>query len=299
MGRALRRAALTLGLAIVVPVGTASAQPPSVQAFYMYGTTAGALEQNAYNDGCYFAQHQPGGDRVMMLDFGAARASSGGGGSLDFSDVYFSNPTILAALESASNGVHNCYRQGYTEIAYGNSNYHMTQAGMSTTDAYNAGIWQADRANDLYNYEQNNGRVQQDAAAGTDMEPDYDYRPISNNLVNGNAAAGVVLDYDYGSADGCPSSGSGGACDNGWGTFDVAWASFSGLALPAPEIYYGVNAAQWTVIRRSWDASKSGYYFAAATGESGAGLTPQQGWDYLSADNNGLVQSQPGIICFC
>ena len=262
----------------------------------MYGTTALALEQNAYNAGCYFAQHQPGGNRVFMLDFGAARADPSGGGAIDFSDVYFSNPTILTALEAASNGVHNCYHAGLTEIAYGTNNSALS--GMSDRDAMNAGYWQEQRANDLFNYQRNNRRIAQDAAAGSDVEPSWAGKTISNDLVNGASKAADAVWYDFGSADGCPTSGSGGACNNGWGTFDVAWASFSGTARPLPEIYYAVNAAQWAVIRRNWDAHKSGYYFAGSTGSTGVGLTPQQGWDDLSADNPGLVQRQPGTICF-
>lgn len=275
--------------------------PPVVTAYYMYGTTASALETNAYNHGCAFARNQPGGDRALMLDFGAARTiGSDSYGALDFSGTVFGNTTILAALESASDGVHDCYSgRGFTEITYGNSNWEMTQAGMNSTDSHEAGYWQATRANNLYNYEQNHGRVQQDGEAGVDMEPSFDKRPISNELVNGASEANVVVDFDYGSADGCPSSGSSGSCNNGWGVNDVAWASFSGVALSLPEIYYAVNASQWTVVRRNWDANHStNYQFSGVTGSTGVGLTPQEGWNDLAADNQNLVLSQPGIICF-
>jgi hypothetical protein len=235
-----------------------------------------------------------------MLDFGAARASSTGGGAIDFNDFYVSNPAILTALKSASNGVHNCYVRGINQIAYGNNNSNLF--GMTTTEATDAGLWQAQRADQLYSYEVNNNRQDQDSGVGVDMEPSWSARAIGNDIVNGINEDGGEIGYDFGSADGCPGSGSGGYCNNGWSTFDVGWASFSGLMEPLPEIYYTVNASQWTVIKNNWDSSgggRGGYFFAGSTGESGAGLTPQQGWSDLSADDPGLVYSEPGIICFC
>jgi hypothetical protein len=299
--RGLRACLLAL-VALAAAPSLAQAAPPSVTAYYVYGTSLSSVQNAAYNDGCYFASHQPGGFRVLLFDFGAARATSAGGGSIDFSNWYISNPDIQLALESASNGVHNCYTQGTTDIVYGNSNYEMTQAGMTTTDATDAGTWQAQRADNVFNYEQNNGRTSQSADAGVDMEPSYDVRPISNDLVNGANNADLVIDYDYGAADGCPSAGTGGGCNNGWTTFDVGWASFSGLAEPLPEIYYGVNAQQWAVIRYNWDNSGGGrgnYFFAGNTSENSSGtLSPAQGWNDLSADNPGIVDGQPGNVCF-
>lgn len=286
-----------IGAAAATP-SIASATPPSVPAYYIYGTSDAAVANAAYNDGCNFARANAGGNRVLMLDFGAARASSAGGGTLDFSQYYVSNPAILTALESASNGVSNCYSGGYNIIVYGNNNSDLS--GMTTTDATNAGVWQAQRANDLFNYESSNNRNQQDTGVGIDMEPSFGARPISNDIVNGMNQGLAQAGYDFGSADGCPTSGSGGSCNNGWTPFDVGWASFSGAMLPLPEIYYPVNANQWSVVKNAWNAQESiKYFFAGSTGESsGAGLTPQQGWNDLSAANPGIVDSSPGIICF-
>jgi hypothetical protein len=219
---------------------------------------------------------------------------------LDFDGFYVSNPTVLTALESASNGAHNCYSQGTNYLAYGNSNYEMTQAGMAEADATNAGMWQAQRADDLYNYERNNGRNSQSTAIGVDIEPSYDKRPISNDLPNGANQDGHQLDFDYGSADGCPQSGSGGSCNNGWGVFDVAWASFHGISESMPQMFVSSQPLEWTVVRKAWDAQQpSSYFFSGSTGLSGWPLTAQQGWNALSADNPGLVGTQPGLICFC
>jgi hypothetical protein len=263
----------------------------------MYGTSDSAVSNNAYNEGCTFARQHSSGTRLLMLDFGAARTTSRGGGALDFNGFYVSNPAILSALQSASNGISNCYRGGGNVIAYGDSNYHMTQAGMTTIDAINAGLWQSQRADALASYQTSNGRTRQSTAIGVDMEPAWDQRPISNDLVNGANKDGLQLAYDFGSADGCPQSGSAGTCYPGWTTFDVAWASFSGLALPLPEIYYSFMSSQWTVVRKTWDNRESlSYFFAGTTGSTGVPLTPQQGWSALSARNSGLVDSE--LVCF-
>lgn len=266
----------------------------------MSATTLSGLETQAYNDGKAFAQNQPGGFRVLLLDFGeAADVSTNVWGTCDFSTpcTLFSNPDILLALESASQGIHDYYVQGTTAIVYGTSNYHMTNRGMTDTDAYNVGYWQEKRANDLYNFEQNNGFGQQEAAAGSDTEPDYDLHVISNELVKGASAVSDVLYYDYGSADGCPTSGDSGSCDNGWSVVNVGFASYDGIAVPLPEIYSTLKASEWTVVRNNWVNSNGSYTFWGITSESGA-LNPQTAWSTLSSDNSGNVDTQPGIACF-
>ena len=294
-----RLAALVAGLcALVALPQLANAAPTPVPAFYMYGTTLSALQSNAYSHGCTFAQHHPGGFRLLMLDFGGARKiDANTWGALDFSGVRFSNPDILSALESAANGHHNCWTgTGDTTIAYGNSNYHMSSSGMTSNDAYYTGYYQSQRSQDLYNYQQAHGYNHQSSDAGSDMELDWDSPGMTKQMVNGDYAQGWALYFDYGDAAGCPSSGSSGSCNNGWTVADVAYKSFHGLAFPLPEIYYTVNADQWTVVRRNYG---SGYSFWGTTGEisSATGhLTPAGGWNALASRNSGLVGDE--LICF-
>jgi hypothetical protein len=291
---------VVVGSAVLLQPALAHAAPVPVQAWYMYGTSLSGLESAAYSHGCSFAQHHPGGTRVMTLDFGAARRiDASTWGALDFSGARFSNADILAALKSAADGHHNCYTGiGSTIIAYGNSNYHMSGAGMSTSDAWYAGYYQSYRAQQLSSYQQASGYNRQGAAAAGDMEPAWDGQLITKQLVNGDTAQGWALYYDYGSADGCPTSGSSGSCANGWTVGDVAYVSYHGAAVPLPEIYYSVNPDQWTVVRRGWDAAHSDpYTFWGTTGTTGVGLTPQAGWEALGARNPGLVL--PELICFC
>lgn len=295
----------TLGLvALILSLAfsaVAAATPTPVTAWYMYGTTLSALQSAASSHGCYFGQHLSGGTRLMVLDFGAARKiDSNTWGAVDFSNTVFSNPSILSALESAADGDHNCYAgSGSSIIAYGNSNYHMSNSGMSTTDAYNAGLYQGQRAQDLFNYQVSKGYNKQSSDAASDMEPAWDGPGITKQLVTGNNAYGTSLYYDYGSADGCPQVGSSGSCSNGWGVADVGFVSYNGLAVPLPEVYYSANASQWAVVRRHWNNSNPNipYQFFGSTGTTGVGLTAQGGWNALLAANPGNVN--PELVCFC
>lgn len=291
--------ALLLSLAALTATAAAPAAPPRVTAWYVYATTLEGLKAEAYNRGCSFARNHPGSERVLLLDFGAARRTgTSSWGALSFGGHLFSNAEILAGLKAAADGHHNCYVRGETIVAYGNSNYHMSSSGMTQSDAYNVGYYQSYRAQQLASYQQSAGYNRQTAAAASDIEPSWDGAPISRRIVDGASMHGYALLYDFGSADGCPSSGSGGTCNNGWAVGDVAHVSFSGSAVPLPEIYYTVNADQWTVVRRWWNASATGgYFFWGTTATAGVGLTPAQGWDALAARNPGLVYAE--LVCFC
>jgi hypothetical protein len=277
----------------------AAAAPSPVTAWYVYGSSPAELESYAYAHGCAFAKSQPGtGLRLLLLDFGAARKlSPGTWGAIDFSNTTFSNAEVLAALKRAADGYHNCHVRGAVDIVYGNSNYHLSGSGMSATDAWHAGYHQSERSEDLSDYQAAKGYDCQTSDAASDMEPSWDGASVTKQLVNGDQAQGWALYYDFGSADGCPQSGSSdGACNNGWHVSDVGYVSFHGLALPLPEIYYTANANQWTVVRRWWDRNRDDYSFAGVTASAGAGLTPAAGWSTLDSLNSGLVDSE--LVCF-
>jgi hypothetical protein len=290
-------------LAAAVLPGPARATPAAVVAHYFYDTSVTSLQASAYSYGRTFAARHPGGNRLLMLDFGAARSlGSGVYGTQSYArsaTVLFSNANILSALESAADGVHNGYTGvGSTIVAYGSNNSYMTSHGMGSTDAWNAGYFQSQRAQQLNAYQSSHGYSKQSAAIGQDQEPAFDKAPISRSLADGAAAQGWALNYDFGTADGCYpyNGGSGDACANGWTTSDlvhVSWGASS--AVPLPEIYYASPdlAAQWTHVRKVGGA---GYRFWGTTGETGAGLTPAGGWNRLSSQNPGLVDDE--LICF-
>jgi hypothetical protein len=279
----------------------AGAAPPIMEAYYMSASTLSGLRSAAYDAGCSFAHHNPGGYRVLMLDFGAARNVGSNEGAEDFAPHLFSNHDIQKALKSASDGANHCHNgHGTNVIAYGNSNWHMGSCSdggcMSERQVYNVGYDQTYSANLLWNYERDKGRTSQGVAAGSDVELSWDGPDRTNQLIHGASAYGHSLYYDYGDAAGCPPYGS---CTNGWSVADVEFASFGGVAVPMPEIYYSANADEWTNIRKSWDKGHSrSYQFWGVTGTTGVGLTPTAGWSHLSAQNPGLVDSQPGTFCF-
>ena len=150
----MRFAAFVVALFALFPA-VATAAPSPVAAWYVYGSSPADVASYAYSRGCQFARSQPGGGlRLMLLDFGAARKlSSGAWGTIDFSNTSVANADILAALEAAADGYHNCHVRGAVDIAYGNSNYHLSGSGMSSTDAWYAGYHQSERAEDLSDYQ--------------------------------------------------------------------------------------------------------------------------------------------------
>jgi hypothetical protein len=290
--------ALATGLAAFPTI--AGAAPAPVTAWYMYGVSSTDLQSAAYTHGCAFAKAQPDtGTRMLLLDFGAARKlDSSTWGAVDFSNTTFSNPDILAALKRAADGYHNCHARGGVDIVYGTTNYHLSGSGMSATDTWYAGYHQADRAENLSDYQASKGYSSQTADAAGDLEPSWDSPAVTKQLVTGDQAQGWALYYDYGSADGCPQSGSSdAACNNGWHVSDVGYVSYHGLALPLPEIYSTASASQWTVVRKWWNATQSGsYFFEGATASTGVGLTPGASWNTLNSLNSGLVKSE--LLCF-
>jgi hypothetical protein len=292
--------AVLLAAYLASPAAGASAAPSPVTAWYMYGGSASDLRSSAYAHACDFAQAQPGtGLRVLLLDFGAARKlDSSTWGAVDFSNTRFSNADILGALQRAADGYHNCHVRGSVDIAYGNTNYHLSGSGMSSADAWWAGYHQSERAEDLHSYQESNGYTSQTSDAASDMEPSWDSPSITKQLVSGDQAQGWALYYDFGSADGCPQSGSAdGPCNNGWHVSDVGYVSYAALALPLPEIYYTANANQWTVVRKWWNANmQGGYFFLGVTASTGVGLTPTMSWNALGSLNNGLLESE--LVCF-
>jgi hypothetical protein len=277
----------------------ANATPTPVKAFYVYASSGRGAQHVGYVDGRVYAQTQPDNtNRVLMLDFGGARKLDADTfGVINFSGAYLSNADVLQGLEGAADGYHDGHSGGQVLIAYGNSNYHLSSHGMGTNNAWYAGYYQEQRAKQLVDYEKNHVYTREYAAAGSDMEPSWEGPAVTRQLVNGATAYNFGLYYNYGSADGCPWTGNGGGCNNGWDSNDAAYVSFHGMAWGLPEIYYTVNADQWAVIRRAWDATHSDeFLFAGITAEKGAGLSPQAAWNALAARNPDRVLDE--LICF-
>ena len=85
-----------------------------------------------------------------------------------------------------------------------------------------------------------------------DMEPGFSATISQTRAwLSGYLAAGTVPFVFNGSADGCPTARTGGACNNGWRQADLAW--LAGGAAPSrisvlPQIYNTAMPAQWAQI---------------------------------------------------
>ena len=224
----------------------------------------------------------------MLLDFGAARKlSSGTWGTIDFSNTTVSNADILAALKASRRRVPQLPRPGLpwtsctataTTTCPRRACRRPTPGMPAITSRSARRISPTTRPRRATTARRPTRRPTWSRAGTAQL--------ITKQLVNGDQGQGWALYYDFGSADGCPQSGSSdGPCNNGWHVSDVGYVSFHGLALPLPEIYYSVNASQWTVVRKWWNGNRGGYVFAGATATTGAGLTPGAAWNTLSSLN--------------
>jgi hypothetical protein len=284
---------LALGMLALAPSGAAQASvsvtlattaPAVTYGYYMSASSTSALNTEAYNDGYAFAQNNPNASiRYLILDFGCVLPNAE---TYDFGDLTLNNTDIQNALEQAVDGAHAGYKTGQIIVTYGNNNSCPT----SYSNYYSAGEYQESRTGDVANYISSKGWTSQlGAAAASDMEPSFDTWADTSGLVNGvndGSVGGVAGEYDfidYGSADGCPTSGSSGNCNNGWTVADVADASYGGdLDFSLPEIYSETLAEQWKVVANNYG---SGYNFLGVTGYSAAD-GPGEWIDLYDLDSN-------------
>lgn len=88
---------------------------------------------------------------------------------------------------------------------------------------------------------------------GTDLEPGWGGLPAARAWASAYRSSGRVL-YSNASADGCPYTGPGGGCANGWDTASLAEIVWTGGGVAVPQIYRrdGVQARQWKVLAAAW-----------------------------------------------
>jgi hypothetical protein len=88
---------------------------------------------------------------------------------------------------------------------------------------------------------------------GTDLEPGWGGLAASRAWVDAYKSTGLVL-YANASADGCPLSGVGGGCANGWDTSSLAELVWGSRGVAVPQVYRrdGAQARQWKVLAEVW-----------------------------------------------
>ena len=254
-------------LTLAVFVGPANAmalqvKPPTSTSWYMnfYSTDSdAALNSQMFARGYELGQRDlglPGAQNsIAVLDFGQPWVQNGVYGTIGFSGYYrfASVSTIrLAAAWFAYGYINGAGSDtlSVVRMVIGTNNY-----GSYATSAHGQAWAQMMRniGADITTYGWSN-RI--GVRAGNDMEPSYSTPSGTANWVNGYAGAWAspYFLYNYGSADGCPTSGATSApkaCSNGWSQ-DTVWFVSWGAApsYPLPEVYStgGGNAKQWQQI---------------------------------------------------
>jgi hypothetical protein len=272
--------------------------PQPVNAYPLIAIPAD-LSTEAANAACSFAQSQPPGQRLMLLNFGQAHVQAGefGAGRRPF----YPNADILTALRGAAtsyrqNGCHTAHRSA--TIAYGVGNYKLSSTGndgfpMSPQLAEEVGAAQLQTARRLRRSE----NPRDDAAVAGDLEPGWDQSPagvaVGKALARG-ADSGHLLYYDFGTAGHCPPyTGLDPGCRS-WTFNDLGDVSQRRMATALPEIYHDYQTDQWATVRKRWDGPRARecardwtskcYSFAGATSEPtacGADLSPSRSWRLL------------------
>ena len=251
-----------------IPSALATAtQPPTDWSFYVtaYDVNNDLNDKNSLytlgcNQGTYDASHSPPVNSLVVLDFGVQN-SSGSATIATFSGATFTNAQIETMAETFSKEYYICTGTDHTSVLtlglgtnnsvkYSDSTY--TTLGsdwanvVSAVIAYNNGsgvhsqvtVW---GANDLEDW----------------INPGDNFIIPSDQTtawVNGYSSLDPAPYVNYGSANGCPTSGYANLnCDVFDGTtynqYDYWWYSWgANPALVTPEIYSSSMAQQWTQI---------------------------------------------------
>lgn len=220
-------------------------KPPTSASYYILSTDPGRAYSIGCQQGWADAQTSPPVNSLVVLDFGGQLAD--GGGSLLVSGTPVSNAQIEAIAEAFAHGYWYCTGSDYNSVltlvvGTNNSYYDVSYSGGQTWARVVAAIAA---------YNQSHGYSAQVVVdGGNDIEPAWADAPSSRAWTDGFSSIGSAFSFDYGTADSCPTSSYlNGRCDNGWSQSDVWYVSWgSPAALALPEIYYPINASQWTMI---------------------------------------------------
>jgi len=222
---------------------SAATPAPVDWSFYEYGSSWTSMYTLGCNQVRYDeeAQHST----FVILDFGALYDNSGG--QMNFSKKLLT-PAQIKTLATA-------FAYGYTVCGSHSSFWLDLAVGTSNYDAmdYTKGVAFAHTVNQVAAWENAYGwhvatwganDIESWGNPGIGVSTTY-------NWYNGYKAAGGPSYVDYGSANGCPTTGFGSICSDGWTQgdyYNLSWRE--PLAWPAPEVYYTVNAEQWAFIGR-------------------------------------------------
>jgi hypothetical protein len=212
---------------------------------------AGVDSDRARGLGCRSGERGVAGP--VVLAFGR-QVDAGGTRGFDGPSVLRSYELIAAVSSAFATGLAECSDRSHL-LVVATSNYHLDDP----QDASRFGLeWAAmlDRVEPVEDVT---------VLGGTDLEPGWGAYPAAAAWVESYRGTGKVL-VSNASADGCPRSGLGGRCANGWTVDGLAGLVWGGDGLALPQIYRhdGVQAEQWGVLARSWNATGGVVRFAGA-----------------------------------
>jgi hypothetical protein len=266
--------------------GAVTTDPPATTSHYVEDLTGTQSKDTTTSttDGCSDAKAdggpQNGRTAVIVVDYGGQ--TSGGDFENISSGVVLTPVQVVTDAEAYISGYVGCLGSSTvkTTFAIGTNN------SLSVTAA-NGKILAASVVAPVASYAASKGYAAITVAGADDIEPGFGTFAAMQTWMPGYLASNLPL-YDYGSADGCPISGTDTAtstCNNGWTVGDIDYVA--GGADPAyvhalPEIYYAVDGTQWAAIR---GAASPELNFAGAFSEVGSGTnSPADAWTDLFKD---------------
>jgi hypothetical protein len=250
--------AAAAGLGTAPSIASAAPTPPPASTSRYSGNLTGNQSTdyaNFYDEGS--AQGQAGLTTVVILDFAGQDSQSGQMGTTDWSGHFHPDAEIEAAVEG--------YVKGYYDAASRlGPPFPAVLIGIGTNNSLNevssaGGQDWAEVANTVAQWAASHFPPLDFSIYGAnDLEPGFSQAADAEAWATGFSGAPSGQSYfDFGSADGCPTSGTGqgsnGGCSNGWRQSDVYQVSWGvPAAFPLPDIYRtdGTHASQWEQISR-------------------------------------------------
>ncbi|MCS7088812.1 MAG: hypothetical protein NZL91_08970 [Thermoflexales bacterium] len=247
--------------------------------------------------GCAAGQAREQG--VIILAFGQPWAQNGQYGVLYYRSgfTFASTATIAEAVKGFLRGYWTCAPSfASLTLGVGTNNYR------GATGFEHGRAW-GQMINQLHTWLST--AAPQDAAArirvlgANDIEMSWNGPITTLAWVQGYATATSLPFINFGTCDGCPTTGSPNRQpNNGW-TVEQVWQVNSGVALPFPEIYLrsGVNADQWyrmSLYAATQKGAKLDFIGLLTQWQAcqdvggcvGTDNTPRQGWEQLQAALN-------------
>lgn len=275
----------------------APAQPATDWSFYVLSGNTNDAYNLGYKQGQFDAGHSPVINSFVVLDFGV-QTSDGSGVVTTFTQEPLANSNVKSVAED--------FAQGYWDGTGSDTTSVMT-LGVGTNDSINyssstyttLGTSWANLVSAITS-DEGIHRSQIVIWGANDIEswasPSGFYVPSAdaNAWVNAYSKVDPAAYDNYGSADGCPWSytgGNGEPCGSGYNQYDYYYYSWGAPpAFSTPEIYFAGNAEQWTYISLYAKYYQIGMSFEGPWDENDldpSTLTSSQAWIDLSNDLSG------------